>query len=168
MNKVFQIYIGQPSDFELECMERTKNLFDEYIIFSDDIEGATPLSVIEKAVDVRFFRFLYDACENPVQKSDILRYAFLYSNPEFWYLDCDAELLEFPPIEGNRPLFAEFGDLADGFVIFGNGNREVFSLILQGIYVRVLEGNSLVKSPYRIIKKQPNKIPKMYFKHKGL
>ena len=168
MNKAFQIYIGQPSEMELECMEKTKSLFDEYTLFSDDIEGATPLAVIEDSL--KFYRFLeiYEHCTNPIQKSDILRYSYLYSNPELWYIDCDAEILELPPIEGNRPLFAEYMGKADGFIIFGNGNKEVFNLILQGIYGKIQDGRCLTLSPYQIVKKQPNTIPKMYFKHKGL
>jgi len=153
---------------ELECMERTKSLFDEYTLFSDDIEGATPLSEIEKYLKHDQFKYLYDECTTVTEKSDILRYAFLYSNPGYWYVDCDAELLEIPAIEGNKPAFAEYLDYADGFIIFGNNNGEVFKLILEGIYWMVKNGKGLKTSPYQCVKKQPNTIPKMYFKHKGL
>lgn len=93
MSKAFQIYIGQPSEAELKCMERTKSLFDEYTLFS----------------------------------------------------------------------FGEYLDYTDGFIIFGNNNKSVFKLILEGIYGMVKDGKKLNIAPYQCVKKQPNKIPKMYF-----
>jgi len=169
MNKVFQIYIGTPSPFELECMAKTKEMFDTYILFSDDIEGGFPLSGIEKAVKrSRIGSFLYEMADTPTQKSDILRYVFLAENTDYWYLDCDATLEEFPEITGNRPYFAEFRNGADGFIIFGNNNKSVFNLIIQDIFSKVKRGKGLAISPYKSVKKQPITISKTYFKHKGL
>lgn len=168
MNKVFQIYIGNPSDFELDCMAKTEEMFDLYMCFSDELPNSFPLSAILKSVERNEkASYLYDLATTETQKSDILRYTFLSEHPDYWYLDCDATLESFPELKGNRPCFAEFRGGADGFVIFGNNNPNVFRLIIDEIYLNERAGVSLARAPYKTVKKQPSLIPKTYFKHKG-
>lgn len=169
LNKVFQIYIGNPSYFELKCMEKTQELFDIYLLFSDEVKGAFPLSGILNSVKRnRFASYLYERAVTETEKSDILRYTFLAENPDYWYLDCDATLEKIPKFEGGRPYFADFRGGADGFVIYGNNDKSVFNLLLENLYFKVKSGKGLRRSPYNCVKRQPNIIPKSFFKHKGV
>ena len=169
MNKVFQTFIGTPSDSELECMKQTKEKFDSYSLFSDSLEGSFPMDAIEKTVSFNDrTKYLYSKCTNPTEQNDILRLCFLWRHPDYWYLDCDAILEEFPEIEGNKPYFAEYKGKVDGFIIFGNNNKGVFRMILNDIYRLVKTGKPVFLAQHEAIRNQPMSIPKKYFKHKGL
>jgi len=169
MNKAFQIYMGNPSYFEKECMAKTNDMFDIYLLFSDDIDDAFPLSGVLNCVKRnRFAAYLYERATNEVQRSDIMRYAFLAEHPDYWYLDSDATLESIPKFKPGKPYFAEFRDGVDGFVIFGNGDRSVFNLILENLYLKVKSGKSLRTAPYSCVKNQPNRISEIYFRHKGV
>lgn len=169
MNKVVQTFIGTPSDIEIEWMRQTKDKFDNYLLFSDTLPDATPLETIEVSILFRNkTKYLYSKCTNPKEQNDILRLCFLWMHPDYWYLDCDATIEEFPKIEGDKPYFAEFRGKVDGFIIFGNNNKGVFKMILDDIYRLVKNGMPIFLAQHEAIKNQPMSIPKKYFKHKGI
>ena len=168
MSKCFQIWIGSSlrKNDKLK-IDNNKSLFNEHTLFRDKSVGKNKalIEVEVTALKNPKTKWLLEQARNPQEQNDILRLSFMMNNPDYWYLDTDAELLEIPDTENGRPYFAEYKKSVDGFIIYGNNNSNAFKMIINDIFSKVKAGYNVALAQHEVIRRQVNKIDKKFFKH---